>query len=262
MKREDRSTGLGDKIFFLNQLNRIRRIVNKVDGKSHRLGTLAEWTSIALTILFWTIILSSFLNAIWLLPVLLTHPPYPESRIPEECLYEGYFYWSIRTDGSIVSIPTDSVLHNPTYAEMEKFLKEDKTNQNEYNFNKYVCHDFSMDLIRNAAEKGIRAGYVGLRFPIQSAFYENNWGSGHALVCFDTTDKGLVFIESITDEEVRIVVGKSYWQGVVGKNLWGKIEGAWNRLTNNKPSFIYNGVKYFYDDTVEKVSIYWNGNDK
>jgi hypothetical protein len=33
----------------------------------------------------------------------------------------------------------------------------------------------------------------------------------HALVCFDTVDKGLVFVEPQTDELVTVAVGINYW---------------------------------------------------
>lgn len=252
MKDKNRFWSFVERLFFFNQ---ILRAGAKIKKKSPRLAFLVACSLIILASIFWTGILWSAMN----FPVLLTHPPYPESQVPEECLYETATPYLVDWEGRVHDFSCYAV-RNPTYAEMKKFLEEDKTNQNEYILGKYVCWNFAIDLVDDATEKGIRAGFVRVDFPIQSAFYENKWASSHAIVCFDTTDKGLIFVESITDEEVRIVVGKSYWRGIVGKNLWEKINNAWDRFTNNKnPFFIYNGTTYVYDDTVQSVGIYWNG---
>lgn len=248
MKTKNRFWAFVEKLCFFDQILKITR---KIKKKNPRLAFPAACLLIILVSVFWTGILWSAVN----FGVLFTHPPYPESQIPEECLHETAVPYFIDYVDRVHNFSCYTV-HNPTYAEMKEFIKEDKTDQNEYIWGKYVCWNFAIDLVDNATEKGIGAGYVILWFPKQETC------SSHAIACFNTTDRGLIFIESITDEEVRIVVGKSYWQGVVGKNLWEKIENAWDRFTNEKPSFIYNGTEYFYDDTVEKVSIHWNSNDK
>lgn len=40
-------------------------------------------------------------------------------------------------------------------------------------------------------------------------------GRGHAIVAFDTTDKGIVFFEPQTDDEVDLQVGARYHQSVL-----------------------------------------------
>jgi hypothetical protein len=37
-------------------------------------------------------------------------------------------------------------------------------------------------------------------------------GYGHTIVAFDTTDRGLIYIEPQFDQEVKLVVGRSYSQ--------------------------------------------------
>ena len=96
-------------------------------------------------------------------------------------------------------------LHNPTHKELTEFLVGDATNSNEFIHNKYVCFDFAAELNNNAETNGIRSAYVRVRFD----------GWGHAVVGFETTDKGLVFIEPQSDREVEMVIGESYpWQRV------------------------------------------------
>lgn len=97
----------------------------------------------------------------------------------------------------------DSNHRNPTYQEMKEFLARDATSAKSYVEDEYVCTDFAVRVNNNAEARGIRCGVVDIFYPE---------GYGHAIVAFETTDKGLKFIEPQFDEEVNIVVGKSYSQ--------------------------------------------------
>jgi hypothetical protein len=92
---------------------------------------------------------------------------------------------------------------NPTYQEMKAFLAQDPTNQNSYEENKYVCVDFAATVNNNAESKGIRCAVVDIFYPD---------GYGHTIVAFETTDRGLIYVEPQFDEEVQLVVGRSYSQ--------------------------------------------------
>ncbi|MFC1953852.1 hypothetical protein ACFLWR_06990 [Chloroflexota bacterium] len=95
--------------------------------------------------------------------------------------------------------------HNPTYKELNEFLDADETDTNLYVRGEYVCFDYSAELNNNADTAGIRAAYVRIR--------SEDWG--HALVAFNTTDKGLIFIEPQSDVEVKLELGKPYpWQQI------------------------------------------------
>jgi hypothetical protein len=99
------------------------------------------------------------------------------------------------TIANVVTEPTRLVAnllegtHEPTYSEMVAFIKEDKTNTNQYTM-QYTCDAFSKDVINNAKKKGIHAGYVTLYAPTPP---------NHAIVCFATTDSGLWFVEPQLD---------------------------------------------------------------
>ena len=99
-----------------------------------------------------------------------------------------------------------TVLTNPTRKEMREFLAHDKTNDNSFIINEYVCSDFSAELKNNAEANGIRAAYVRIR--------STEWR--HAVVAFETTDRGLIFIEPQSDREVELVTGKSFPWYMVG----------------------------------------------
>ena len=95
----------------------------------------------------------------------------------------------------------DLVLYNPTYAEMAVFLDTDLTDEHEYNNteygnNYYVCKQFARDVKYNASLQNIKCAYVLLTLKNDTT----NETSSHAINAFDTTDKGLYFVESKTDQ--------------------------------------------------------------
>ena len=118
---------------------------------------------------------------------------------------------------------------DPSYNDMLRFLEDDDTDEAEYITGEYECIEFTTDLCNRAEEKGIRCAYVSVRFPD---------GRGHAIVAFNTIDKGLIYIEPQYDDLVNIVIGKPFHKCVVPK------EG----VTYVKPS---------HDDTIEEVLIAW-----
>lgn len=106
------------------------------------------------------------------------------------------------------AVPTRVELHNPTYQELREFLALDKTDSKQFIKGEYVCFDFAAELNNNAEASGIRAAYVRIR--------AKEWG--HAIVAFETTDRGLIFIDPQSDRSVDLVIGKPYqwdWIGAV-----------------------------------------------
>ncbi|MEA2054268.1 MAG: fibronectin type III domain-containing protein [Candidatus Thermoplasmatota archaeon] len=76
----------------------------------------------------------------------------------------------------------------PAYNVIESFVERDKTDENEYNSG-YVCHNFSVDVIKNADKENIHAGYV----------YLDTSPGDHAIVAVNTSDRGLIFLEPQLD---------------------------------------------------------------
>jgi len=93
-------------------------------------------------------------------------------------------------------------LRNPTYNEVLIFLLNDTTNENTYHDKDYNCVHFSTDVNNNAEEQGIRCAFVEIQF---------NYNYPHAIVAFNTTDKGIVFFEPQEDKIADIQLGKDYW---------------------------------------------------
>lgn len=121
------------------------------------------------------------------------------------------------------------VLMDPSYQEMQDFLTQDMTSEREYVAGEYVCVDFAADVKANAARQGIRCAYVVIEYRGES---------GHAIIAFDTTDEGIVFIEPQFDWEVEPEIGERYYQCV-------------------KPPLGYSMTKPGYDDTITRVVVIW-----
>ena len=98
--------------------------------------------------------------------------------------YEGT-YWFVR---------------DPTYSEMKKFLHEDWTDKMIYN-GTYRCGEFSHTLRDNAFKLGYRSFGVYLLLE----------DGAHMIVAFNTTDRGMIFIEPQRDDFVKLKIGINYW---------------------------------------------------
>ena len=64
-----------------------------------------------------------------------------------------------------------------------------------------MCHDFSAAVKTNAFRKGYTCLYV---------YIELREGA-HSIVAFNTTDRGIVFVEPQNDDVVHVLVGHPYW---------------------------------------------------
>lgn len=104
------------------------------------------------------------------------------------------------------------VMHDPTQEELTKFLAENQVNYRAWIPSKYVCVDFAADLSNDAEAAGLRSAYV---WAVERYNYDGS-KIGHLLNGFQTSDRGMVFIEPQTDGEVDIKVGGSYYPYING----------------------------------------------
>ena len=95
-------------------------------------------------------------------------------------------------------------IRDPTYNEAIAFADSDTTDENEYS-EIYTCHDFTADFKNNAFEAGYRCGYTAIEFPVHA----------HAIVCFNTVDDGLMFIEPQSDDIMTLTIGEPYWDRTI-----------------------------------------------
>lgn len=90
-------------------------------------------------------------------------------------------------DGHRITLANNVSARDPSYEDLLNFLMVDQTDEIQYNYSSFVCADFAETVHNNAENAGIKAGYVSVDF------YEIN--DGHACNVFNTTDRGLIFID-------------------------------------------------------------------
>jgi hypothetical protein len=125
-------------------------------------------------------------------------------------------------------------LHDPTYFEVRNFIANDKTNMKEYSAKEYNCVHYSKDVNNNAELLGIRCAYVEINYP----------DVGHAIIGFNTTDKGFVYCEPQNDFSVNLEIGKYYYKCYGEKLEVFKILNHESVLSEVKPD---------YNDTILEI---------
>jgi hypothetical protein len=94
------------------------------------------------------------------------------------------------SSGSPIRLVENPAARDPTWAQLVAFVATDQTDTHAYVEEEpggYMCAEFARDVHNNAEKAGIRAGFVALSFAGESV--------GHALDAFETTDRGLVYID-------------------------------------------------------------------
>jgi len=89
-------------------------------------------------------------------------------------------------DGEPIELINNPDATDPTYAGLVVFIKEDSTDKHLYSYD-YVCSDFAEAVHNNAEAAGIRAAWVAIDLEGEV--------EGHACNAFETTDRGLVYID-------------------------------------------------------------------
>ena len=189
-------------------------------------------------------------NSAPLLPMVLATPTLtPAPTLPPEwvgpdgereheyVIQDGAYI--IGGDGHKIELFNNPEARNPSWSELERFLRRDKTDQQPYEPLSFVCADFAETLHNNAEEAGIRAAFVALDIVDEQ--------DGHALNAFNTSDRGLVYIDDTglpkqdsllcsLDKYVIVEVGKEY-----------------------SPELIFPCGSYFWESlgTVTEVYIQW-----
>ena len=105
------------------------------------------------------------------------------------CTYKGKQppYASSETDRASIHLVENPNAADPTWQRLETFLNTDNTDKETYDFYKHPCGVFAEELHNNAEAAGIRAAWVAINF--------SDGSEAHALNAFNTSDKGLVYID-------------------------------------------------------------------
>jgi len=122
-------------------------------------------------------------------------------------------------------------LHDPTYNEVASFIASDTTDEIPFDFDTFDCENYVLEINNNAEDQGIRCSMV--------VMYFDGSDTGHAIVGFNTVDRGMVYVEPQTDDWVEnLEIGNDYWTECVVP----------------KPGYVYNEEPY---DTINEILIYW-----
>ncbi|MDD5093913.1 MAG: hypothetical protein PHV74_05975 [Dehalococcoidia bacterium] len=98
---------------------------------------------------------------------------------------------------SLLKRAEQSSLRNPTWQELRTFISADETDTYPYSADQFDCSGFAITLRDNASNYGFRSAYVELGFASES--------TGHALDAFQTTDKGLVYVDNTERDQIAYV---------------------------------------------------------
>ena len=109
------------------------------------------------------------------------------SGFSEEYLINENGVYLCDADGDKLKIHNNRHAHNPTYGELIDFLAKNDIDKRDYEYPRYTCGNFAVDLHDAAEKKFIRAGIV--------CALNDDGDFDHAFNVFQTTDKGTVFID-------------------------------------------------------------------
>ena len=145
---------------------------------------------------------------------------------------------------------------DPTWDGLISFLRNDPTDGLPYN-ESFVCADFAEMLHNNAEKAGLKAGYVGVDFLDMEP---------HALNVFNTTDKGIVFVDCTGDTEklgaldskdkiAYVQIGTEY--GLVSAYKTNSPDYEFYDIYKRKRSQGVPGIYFEPLGIVKDVEIYW-----
>jgi len=106
-----------------------------------------------------------------------------------------------KASGERIHLVNNPDARDVSFAELKSFILEDDTDEETYVLGVRMCGAFAETLHDNAERAGIRAAWVGVDFEDDSI--------GHALNAFQTTDRGLVYIDC-TGEGLRPVTREQW----------------------------------------------------
>lgn len=119
-------------------------------------------------------------------------------------------YW-VGGDGHKIVLRNNDDAKDPIYNELIDFILRDNTDKRTYSPGSFVCADFAETVHNNAEAQGIKAGWVTINFLGDSG--------GHVCNVFNTTDRGLVFVDCTSsytqqssdwDSIVDLKIGSEY----------------------------------------------------
>jgi len=196
-----------------NAIDNYREIVKSkdsiIESEKHQISMLKEWLKGNIT--YYNSILSNLNSTIASLRSNLSSLLSKNKKLQTMISSLSKNYSDLqRKYNSLLNATLRSTLKDPTWEELKSFLESDKTDELEYKPQEFDCTGFAITLRDNAWRWGFRCGFVEIDF---------SSGVGHNLNVFNTTDMGLVFVDTVKGDSIAYVqIGKPY--GVIAlKNV-------------------------------------------
>lgn len=107
-------------------------------------------------------------------------------------IFKGETPLYLKADGTRIELVNKPGALDPSWDELNAFIAADETDKITYVVNKWDCVDYAERLHNNAEAAGIKAAFMALSFQGESI--------GHAANAFNTTDRGLVYVDCTGQE--------------------------------------------------------------
>ena len=150
---------------------------------------------------------------------------YSKVKVEKEIAHE-------KPDGEMVQLISYKHALDPTWGKLLDFLRKDAADDKRYNLESFVCTGFAELLHNNAERAGIKTAYVGIDFAA---------GPGHAINAFETTDRGLVYVD---------VTGPGFSRSRDDFLNQGGLECEWDKIAYVIEGEIYGTISISYLDLV------------
>lgn len=99
----------------------------------------------------------------------------------------------------------DVTLITPTYEQMKNFLAQDTVSDIPYVSGSFECRHFATQVDNNAKAAGWQCGFVLICYA----------QGQHAVIAFNTSDRGIIYIEPQTDDVINVAVGGTYQEQAI-----------------------------------------------
>ena len=107
-----------------------------------------------------------------------------------------------RSSGDRIKLVNNPDARDVSYDALCVFVSQDKTDSEPYIDDQRKCADFAETVHNNAEKYGIRSAWVGILF--------ENREAGHAINAFQTTDRGLVYIDCTGTKRYEACAGADH----------------------------------------------------
>jgi len=157
--------------------------------------------------------------------------------------------------GEPIRLYENSQAIDPSWQRLKSFLLTDDTDELPYIADSFVCADFAAMLHNRAEKAGIKAAYVSVDFVD---------GPAHALNAFNTTDRGLIYIDCTGPGFLETTIrDSSSINGDYDKVAYIKVNEEYGLLPLDKATSLdygfYEQWIQLWDDYEIKVELYNSG---